>query len=190
MEKIIIVAPIYNYYPILIHSLQAQTYKNWELHLIHDGLNSDLKDIVTKMKDDRIIYQDTLHRYNDWGHSLRRRVLENLSESDGDFLLITNADNYYIPIFLEEMIKPLKDSSFIASYCNILHSHRKWKKLETYLERAQIDCGCVLIKLKEALSVIWDSTLFWADWIYIDKLLQKFGKEVFYKVNKILFIHN
>ena len=71
--KVLFIAPIYNYYPILVHALQAQTHDNWELLLVHDGPNDlGLAATVAAFNDERIDYSETALRHNDWGHSLRR----------------------------------------------------------------------------------------------------------------------
>ena len=42
----------------------------------------------------KISFQCTKIRFNDYGHSLRQIGRKNAS---GDYVLFTNADNYYIP---------------------------------------------------------------------------------------------
>ena len=36
-SKILFIATIYETYPIIVPALLEQTYKNWELMLVHDG---------------------------------------------------------------------------------------------------------------------------------------------------------
>lgn len=62
------VAPIYNYLPVLTLPLQAQTYENWELLIIHDGANAGgLSAFLDSLNDPRIrFYQtDERHTYDD-----------------------------------------------------------------------------------------------------------------------------
>jgi hypothetical protein len=54
-EKIVFIATIYNSYPEIVGSLINQTYKNWELLLIHDGKNeTGLSKIIDSIGDSRI----------------------------------------------------------------------------------------------------------------------------------------
>ena len=183
-----IIAPIYKYYPILVHSLQAQTHKNWELILIHDSPNQELYDLIKTINDTRIKYMWTEERYNDWGHSLREIALQHISQ-ESEFVVITNADNYYVPIFIEEMLAGFKDNT-VATYCNMLHSHKRWDVIHAGLQCGKIDCGCVMVRKNIVLEFGWKYRDFGADWGFIRDVIQKYGGESFLKVNKILFVHN
>ena len=114
--KVLFIAPIYNYYPILVHALQAQTHDNWELLLVHDGPNDlGLAATVAAFNDERIDYSETALRHNDWGHSLRRGALERIAqEKSGDYIVVTNADNYYAPGFLSLMLNAFEDDTVVT----------------------------------------------------------------------------
>ncbi|MBD3882075.1 glycosyltransferase family 2 protein [Phormidium tenue FACHB-886] len=190
-KRVLFIAPIYNYYPILVHALQLQSHKNWQLILIHDGPNSTgLQETVEQLKDERVTYHETTTRHNDWGHTLRQEGLEKIKNGfSGDYVIITNADNYYAPCFIESMLKALKRDT-VAVYCNMVHSHRSWNIVSSLLRRKFIDCGCVMVKRDVALEVGWQSKDFAADWFYVKDILAKYPKSSFSKVNKPLFVHN
>ena len=189
--KVLFIAPVYNYYPILIHALQAQTHDNWELLLVHDGPNDlGLAATIAAFNDKRIDFLETTLRHNDWGHSLRRYALERIAqEKSGDYIVVTNADNYYVPGFLSLMLNAFEDDT-VVTYCNAVHSHRGWTHLDTRIARLYIDCGVVMARREEALSVGWTSTEFAADWTYVDGLASSYGLDRFIKVQQALFVHN
>ena len=186
-RKVSVIAPIYDYFPTLAPAMMAQTHQNWELVCIHDGPNEKVKSWIEKLDDERIIYMETERRYNDYGHTLRAIGLNYIT--DPSFILHTNMDNYYVPIFLEEMVAQFKEDA-VALFCDMVHSHKGYKLFSTWLERAAIDCGAVLWEAKAALQLGWKSREFHADWLHIDEGLQKFGKERFYKHAMPFFIHN
>ena len=189
--KVLFIAPIYNYYPILVHALQSQTHDNWELLLVHDGPNDlGLAATVAAFNDERIDYSGTALRHNDWGHSLRRGALERIAqEKSGDYIVVTNADNYYAPGFISLMLNAFEDDT-VAVYCDAVHSHRGWAHLDTSISLRSIDCGCVMVRREEALTIGWTSTEFAADWVYIDALASAYGLDRFLKVQRPLFVHN
>ena len=189
--KVLFIAPIYNYYPVLIHALQAQTHENWELLLIHDGPNDfGLAATIAAFNDERIDYSETALRHNDWGHSLRRDALERIAqEKSGDHIVVTNADNYYVPGFLSLMLNAFEDD-IVVVYCDAVRSHLGWALLDARLALGWIDCGVVMARREEALAIGLTSTEFAADWTYIDGLASAYGYDRILKLPRPLFVHN
>jgi hypothetical protein len=82
-----------------IASIEAQTFKDYELICIHDGplLQPDLDmpcDVLGTEK-----------RANDWGHSLRHM---GIAHAKGDYVLHFNVDNVLYPNALEEIAKEIR----------------------------------------------------------------------------------
>jgi len=182
------VAPIYNYYPILIPALISQEYQNWELIIIHDSPNSNMEDLVKSFNESRIKYMSTKERYNDWGHSLRPIGLQNVSQNS-DYVIVTNADNYYLPQFLLLMIEPLvQDNDIVATYCNFLNR----KQLNnSRLIHGGIDCGNFMVRTYIAKKIGWVGREFAADWRFINSIIEKFGESSIKKIpDDVLFVHN
>ena len=186
-RKVVVIAPIFEYFPILAPALIAQTHKNWELIIIHDGPNKQVEEWIEMMGDERIKYHETEKRYNDYGHTLRAIGLGYVT--DGDFILHTNADNYYVPVFLEDMIAHIGDED-VAIYCNMIHSHKDYTVFNSYLTRAAIDCGAILWDARKALELGWKSTEFHADWLLVEDAIKAYGKERIKKVSFPYFVHN
>ena len=80
-------------------SLHRQTYRNFEIILLHDGPVSrplPLKDEYDMVREVVV----TPERFNDWGHSLRDIGMR---KARGEFILHFNADNLLYPNALEEV---------------------------------------------------------------------------------------
>lgn len=86
---------------VFVQSWLNQTSDNWTLTVIHDGPDAEFDSIMAAFADQssgRIRYRNTPVRLDDYGHSLRELGLRNVS---GDYVLLTNADNYYVPRAVE-----------------------------------------------------------------------------------------
>lgn len=192
MSRVIFIAPVYEYDPILVPALQLQGHQDWQLLLIHDGPNHQgLSERLRSLADPRVRYYETPERINDWGHSLRALALENIAEEpiEGDYVVITNGDNYYCPGFTEQMLAAF-DGDTVAVYCRMSHNHRRWALIDSRLEHQFIDCGCIMVRRTAALDVGWRSREHAADWEFVRDLLARYGQERFRKLETVLFVHN
>lgn len=175
-----------------INSIKSQTNKNWNLYIIHDGINTNLKQELLKENylSENITFIEYPERKNDYGHTLRSYGLKNFASSK--YVLITNADNYYTPIFVDEVLK--NDYDFI--YFDMIHSHptkhnhnqSSYGLLHTKLERGHIDMGSVVIKTSIAKRIGFNHTDYAADWNYFNDILQT--NPTIKKINKVLLTHN
>jgi hypothetical protein len=191
-QKVIIICPIYKCYPQIISSMILQTHKDWELHLIHDGeADQFLRDYVALVNDDRIKFVETKERVGNYGHSYRQQYLKELRKSDGDFIVITNGDNYHTPNFLESMVKGFKDG-VVATYCDsMVHSYFGWGVINCRMERGFIDCANVMVRKDVACHVGWnDIESHSSDWTYFEDIAKVHGWESFAQVYGCLLIHN
>lgn len=191
-QKVIVICPIYFCFPQIISSMINQTHKDWELYLIHDGKgDKKITDYVKLIDDPRIIYIETNERSGNYGHSIRKDYLNKIRHSDGDFVLITNGDNYHTPNCLKTLIGGF-DSGVMATYCeSMAHSYINWKIIESRLERGYLDCASVMVRKDIACLVGWnDVETHSADWNYFEDIANKVGWHTFRKVEGCLLIHN
>jgi len=189
--KVTIICPIFNSYPYIIHSLQAQTYKNWELILVHDGkTETNIRAVLDSIKDKRIMFSETKERSGNWGHKIRAEQIQKLPDSG--FVLITNPDNYHVPIYLEKMLQGFVNDSIRATYCaQMVHSYVDWKIIECRIARGYLDCAGVVMRNETAKAVGWNDTeSHSADWEFFNDVVKKYGLSVFNKVEGCLLIHN
>lgn len=190
-SKVIIICPVYgDTYPQIISSLICQTYQNWELHLIHDGKNTT--NFMALLPDDkRIFYSEEPTHTGNYGHSIRAKYLQSL-KSKGDYVIISNIDNYYMPVFLEKAIATFKaNPNTVATYCaQIVHNYTGFQVMNCRLKRGLIDSGQVMLKFEEAASVGWNSTHHSADWFFFEDVAKKYGVNSFVQFAGCLFTHN
>lgn len=183
------ICPAYNAHPYIIESLQAQTHKNWKLHIVHDGPNdTGLKDYIASLNESRVVYEETQTRSENWGHSIRS---EWLKKAEGDYVVITNQDNYHVPVFIEYMLAGFIPGT-IATYCSdMVHSYKAWQIIPCSLRRGYLDCAGVMVKMSAVKEVGWNDTeSHSADWFYFNDLIKKYSPQSFKKVTGCLLIHN
>lgn len=192
-KKVAFICPAYNSYPQIISSLICQTHQNWELFLIHDGPNAN--GIQQLVNDPRIKYKETAERVGKWGHSIRQTALENIAEfcPDADYVVITNADNYHVPVYIEKLLKAFETNpSIVAAYCSdMVHSYKAWQIIPCRLQLGYIDCAGVMIKKEVAKEIGWrDIESHSSDWTYFNDIIKKYGADKWQKVPGCLLIHN
>jgi hypothetical protein len=190
-DKVTVICPIYNSYPFIISSMIAQTHQNWELLLVHDGPNENgLSKIVKSIGDNRIKYSETDKRSGNWGHKIRSEEIQKLPTNG--FVLITNADNYHVPAYMEKMLSGFTSDYIKATYCSkMVHSYIQWGTIDCQLKRGYIDCAGVLIRNEVAKRVGWnDIESHSADWFFFNEIARKYGQSSFNRVEGCLLIHN
>lgn len=176
-----------------INSIKSQTSNNWRLVLIHDGPNPELKkDLIDNnyLVEGKIEFHEYHERTQNYGHILRSWGLKNLVIND--YVLITNGDNYYVPIMIEEVEKIKED--FI--YFDLVHSHRSkansnqstYGFMNTKLRCSHIDMGSAVIRSEIAKNVGFNHVSFAADWEYFNDVLKL--NPTTHKIDKILMVHN
>lgn len=188
-RHVVVICPIYNSFPEIITSMLNQTHKDWTLRLIHDGPNATgLRKLVESFNDKRIQYSETDQRSGNWGHSIRA---EEIQQVEGDYIVITNADNYHVPTYLEYMLKGFHNGT-VATYCShMVHNYIAHKILICSLQRGFIDCAGVMVKADIAKAVGWRNTVdHSADWMYFQDIARSFGWNRFTKVEGCLLVHN
>ena len=183
--------PWYDQPPVAIPSLLAQTYQDIEIIVIYDGASKIYENtLIESFKDSRIAFYNTSIRYNDWGHTPRNHGLEQIS-SKSKAVVFTGADNYYLPTFTEELFYPIvTNKNTIATYCNLLHNKKSWNELDAKLEFTKIDCGCFMVIPEIAKEFKYGTRVSWEDWIFIEKIIKKYGSDNIIKVPRMLYIHN
>lgn len=102
-----IIMPTYNrakYIIETIQSIQKQTYKNWELVIVDDGSEDNTAELISQIKDDRVIFLEA-GRIGIVG-KLKNMGIEN---SCGEFIAFNDSDDLWETSKLEKQIQALKD---------------------------------------------------------------------------------
>lgn len=193
-DKVVFICPVYNMYPQIISSLICQTYKNWELLLIHNGpLNGMKYDIPDDSRIKFIIYPEATGK---WGHELRKWALQEIKEErlsqDANYIVITNADNYHMPAFTKSLLSGFKSSTVVASYCeNMVHNYTGWGVIPCRFERGHLDSAGVMVKKDVACEIGWrDTNSHSSDWTYFEDIANRYNRKNFVKVPGCLLVHN
>lgn len=178
------ICPIFKSYPYIIPSLLAQTNPNWKLLLIHDGPGQ----IQNISQDPRITFLQTAERRQHYGHPIRQEYLPKI---DTEYVVLTNADNYHVPVYVEHMMRSFT-ASIVGVYCSqMVHSYKAWQTIDCSLHRGYIDCAGMMLRTKEAQEVGWnhieDPS---SDWFFFNDLIRKYGVNRFKKIPGCLLIHN
>jgi len=201
MKQITIICVSYKRYrnlPVLVHSFLAQTLQNFKLLVIHDGHDARMAEILTEFKakyPDEIDYLFTDRRYNDYGHSLRELGIQRL---DTEYVLITNDDNYYCPVFLESMFRALREYQADIVLCDMIHSHNRpggrpqgpYRYFETFPKRQSADIGCFITKSALAKQAGFRDKTSDGDATYLEDIMRIAGTPRIAKVSHALFVHN
>jgi Glycosyl transferase family 2 len=172
----------------IVYSLLYQTYSNFEIVIHHDGPLEDisLPDRFEKI-DNRIKFITMPERKGNWGFHDRWNIA--IDTQDADWILFTNDDNYYVPSFLEFMLKTANEEHSDIVFCNMLHNCGDlWKPMDTMPVCGSIDLGSYMSKTELVKKTTWDDFSWIADYKYLEKLIQNGG--ICKKINKTLFVHN
>jgi hypothetical protein len=181
---------------ILIDSFKVQTNPCWILYIIHDGpAPEDVKEVVSLYKNDpRIFFSETPTRLGKYGHPNRDAMLKRLALNHRDFVLITNDDNYYVPVFVEMMMKyghsPANPVGMV--YCDTVHSYFQYNVLQSQVKKDHIDMGSFIVRVDIAKKIGFKSMELNGDGAYAEECAN-FCTRIRLKINYIqkpLFVHN
>lgn len=196
--KLRIIAVTYNHsteLEVFIGSLLLQTCTDWTCEIWHDGpAPQEVLDIMARYSsDNRIVLKCTDQRNQKWGHISRRIALDELSGESGDFVLHTNADNYYCQNFVESVLSEAKKRNDVGIVMvDTIHSHLRWGYHKSQLFEGGIDLGAAIVRFDIAKSVGFQWDHFSADGRYLVECGRVASKMGFCAVHipKALFVHN
>ncbi len=116
MPEVSIITPCYNSAKFLketIQSVLSQTFTDWEWLITDDSSSDDSVKIINEINDPRIIL--TIAEKNGGAGKARNLSLE---KAAGRFITFLDADDFWEPIFLEEMIAFMKKENAEIAYSN------------------------------------------------------------------------
>lgn len=115
MPQVSIITPCYNasrYISQTIDSVLTQTFTDWEMIIVDDGSKDDSSEIVEKYvkKDSRI---RLIQQPNGGSASARNHGIR---EATGRYIALLDADDLWLPQFLEKQIEFMKEKKAICVY--------------------------------------------------------------------------
>lgn len=171
----------------LLYSLRAQTYPNWEALVIHDGPKAEWRKEWEKISipfDPRIKLIDTPVHEGRWGHPHRQW---GISQARGEYICLSNGDNYYVPVFFEWMLYEMqKGADFV--HCYMVHSHKRYADFHTIPLKTKIDLGAWMGHHSIVKSTPWTDYGFAGDGTFIEAVAGKAKK--ISCIPAFLFVHN
>jgi glycosyltransferase involved in cell wall biosynthesis len=193
----------FNHLKVFVQSWLNQTHKNWTLTVIHDGPNNQFDQIMTgyqKEDPDRIDFFSTEQRYNDYGHTLRDMGIR---QSTSDYILLTNADNYFVPRAIELInvgLQILENEDPEVLMFNMIHSHQypgnrnlpPYSFFDVDYKRNSIDISAAIVKTELSQRVGFRDKSFAGDATYFEDIEQaKYPEKLkIHKLPMVLFVHN
>jgi hypothetical protein len=159
--------------------MRRQRYDNWEVVAVTDGPNPAAAKVVAEMRDPRVRLIETEKPLGRWGHPYRQRGLD---ACRGEFIGMSNDDNYYVPGYFEQMVHAMPDADL--AICPMLHSYFGWR-----MNNPGSDLGAWLARATLIRKVPWTGVDFTSDRDYIRELtVAAKGRVV--TVDRALFVHN
>lgn len=179
---------------VLVQCFLNQTADNWKLVVIHDGPDAAFDALMSGYADRRISHWSTPNRFNDWGHSLRDMGLK---KARGDFVLLTNGDNYYVPQFVALVTKAIDAANPDLVIFNLLSHYTgtdqaplpPYSLRSVELEGFRIDIGAAVVRTRIARTIGFRGREAWADATYFEDL-RRHSDLVVVKLPSCLLVHN
>ncbi len=165
---------------LFLLSMRRQRYANWEVIAVTDGPNADARNLIARFNDPRLKLLETEKMLGRWGHPYRQIGID---ACRGEYVGISNDDNYYVPGYLEQMIFALEHNKADLAFCRILHSYAGWN-----VTGAGGDLGCWIAKRSLVERCPWPGIEFDSDQVHMSLLRSNASKVV--EVPRPLFIHN
>jgi glycosyltransferase involved in cell wall biosynthesis len=185
---------------VFVQSIINQSSDNWHLTIYHDGPDENFTSIMNdfiKLKPDQISFFCTPKRYNDYGHSLREI---GLNHALGDYVLLTNADNYFIPKAVEFLTEGINKTKADIILFDMIHSHKRpggrplpaYSFFETFMRRNSIDISSAVIRKEIATAIPFRDKSFNGDATFFEDIQEKFKHSnlSIAKIKRVLFVHN
>jgi hypothetical protein len=170
----------------LVHSIHAQTYRHVVMTVVHDGPYTGTQ---RHLFQDVMSFVETETRTQKFGHPHRQAAVEHLLGVDCDWILLTNQDNYYAPVFLEALLAEAQKLKVPFVYCDFVRSHQMWMPFTTRAKKGHLDLGGFLAHKSIVSKIKFDKATFNADGDYIERLVQAARARVA-KVSATLYVHN
>lgn len=109
------------YLPLLMRSIEAQTYDNWEVVAIDDGSSDSTRDILRAMEGPRVhVVVDDQNR----GLSYRLNQIADLAR--GALIARTDADDLLLPARIERQVKVFQEdpsTDVVSTGCYVVDNH-------------------------------------------------------------------
>jgi len=180
---------------VLIESFLVQTNPNWQMYILHDGPAPEkLKSNIKRYCDEpRISFFELPKCKDKWGNGIRFLGLNMIVDgSDNSFILVTNDDNYYVPDFVDIVLKEAAKPKVGLIYYDFVH-HYNYEVMKSRLKVNYIDMGAFIVNVRLAEKVkFYHIEEGGADGMFAEdckRECERQGINTIY-IPKVLFVHN
>lgn len=199
IEVICVAYKRYGPLKVLVQSWLNQTADNWILRVLHDGPDVEFSRIMTEFgaaSSGRISFEQSHERHNDYGHSLRAVGLDG---ARGEYVLLTNDDNYYVPRCLEYLNEAIDKTQADVVIYDMIHSHPRpggrqlpsYSYFQTGYSRLCIDIGAAVVRAELARAAGFRDRSHDGDATYFEDVTRAGGGKISVcKIPRVLFVHN
>ena len=190
---------------VFLQSWINQSSNDWTMTIIHDGPSRDFEKICKfyqKISPCTINFFATDQRYNDYGHTLRDIGLK---FQIGEYALLTNGDNYFVPKSVELISKGIRQvcdgkntkQPDIVLF-NMIHSHVNpggiqggpYIPFNVEFKKYRIDVSSAIVKHSIASEVGFQDKTHDGDQTYFSQIAQSVDNISVLKINHTLLVHN
>ena len=176
MPKFSVIIPVYNtekYLERCLESVLNQNFKNYEIIIINDGSTDGSKKIIEKYlkKHKNIIYIE-----NKSNKGLSNARNNGVLESNGEYLLFLDSDDYYNEGFLKKLNVNIKDNVDVIKY----------KIRDVFEDKKIIEYGDPLFTVTDGVSAF----KYLSKSHYIEVACTYCYKKSFWKKNQFKFAEN
>lgn len=161
-KKIAIIVPIYNsekYLSRCINSILIQTYKNLEIILVDDGSTDTSKKLCDNFaqKDNRI---KVFHTKNGGVSSARNIGIKYIKNTNAEFIIQLDSDDWIEPIMLEKMYKKAVSMNSDMVICDFISETNENKVYEKQNFKKN-DCNSLIedIILGKIHGALWNKLI-------------------------------
>ena len=159
--------------------MQRQRYENWEVIAVTDGPNHGAVQLADEINEPRLRLIETEKPLGYWGNPYRQRGID---ACRGEFIGMSNDDNYYVPGYIEQMVNALENADL--AICGTAHSYYGWEA-----RPGGADLGCWIARAALVRGVPWPGNHFTADREFITALNEA-AQDRRVDITKPLFVHN
>jgi predicted protein tyrosine phosphatase len=159
--------------------MKRQRYSNLEVIFVTDGPNPRAAGVVEQFAESAVKFRliETPEAKGRWGHPYRQLGIDS---ARGEYIGLSNDDNYYVPGYIEQMVNALESADFAV--CDCVHSYKAWD-----IHPQCSDVGSWLGRASLIRSIPFPGTEQDSDWLYFQHLSAG-GRTVV--VKHPLFVHN
>lgn len=119
VPKISIIIPCYNCADLVgetLHSLEKQTFKNFEVIAVNDGSKDDTLIVLKKWQNKGTLNISIVDQTNGGVSNARNHGIE---AANGEYLLFLDSDDIYHEEFVERMINAVLETKADTAYCRL-----------------------------------------------------------------------